>query len=89
MDHIGVPNAQLMKDNSKIAAFNQGKSVAEQNSCTRWEKAFTAFTVDPIMQEDLKDEIVIKHLMWHTPCSPGTFTGSGTSDCSWSSTRCA
>jgi class 3 adenylate cyclase len=32
VDHSGVPNAQLVKENSKIATFYQGKSVAEQNS---------------------------------------------------------
>jgi class 3 adenylate cyclase len=32
VDHSGVPNAQLVKENSKIAAFYKGKSVAEQNS---------------------------------------------------------
>ena len=32
MDHSGVPNSQLVKENAKIATFYQGRSVAEQNS---------------------------------------------------------
>jgi len=32
VDHTGVPNAQLVKENSPIAALYKGKSVAEQNS---------------------------------------------------------
>ena len=29
-DHTGVPNAQLVKENAKVAAYYKGKSVAEQ-----------------------------------------------------------
>jgi hypothetical protein len=32
VDHTGVPNATLVKENSKISALYKGKSVAEQNS---------------------------------------------------------
>lgn len=32
VDHPGVPNSQLIKENSKVAAFYKNKSVAEQNS---------------------------------------------------------
>lgn len=32
VDHPGVPNSQLIKENSKVAGFYKGKSVAEQNS---------------------------------------------------------
>jgi hypothetical protein len=32
VDHPGVPNAQLVKENATIAAAYEGKSVAEQNS---------------------------------------------------------
>jgi hypothetical protein len=32
VDHIGVPNTQLIKENTTIAALYKGKSVAEQNS---------------------------------------------------------
>ena len=32
VDHSGVPNAQLIKENSSIAQLYRGKSVAEQNS---------------------------------------------------------
>jgi hypothetical protein len=32
VDHAGVPNAQLMKENSLLASAYKGKSVAEQNS---------------------------------------------------------
>ena len=32
VDHPGVPNSQLVKEGSKIAAVYKGKSVAEQNS---------------------------------------------------------
>jgi hypothetical protein len=32
VDHSGVPNAQLVKEGSRIATYYQGKSVAEQNS---------------------------------------------------------
>ena len=32
IDHPGVPNSQLVKENSAIAAFYKNKSVAEQNS---------------------------------------------------------
>ena len=31
-DHSGVPNAQLVKENTRIAQYYRGKSVAEQNS---------------------------------------------------------
>jgi hypothetical protein len=42
VDHLGVPNAQLCKENAFIARAYKGKSVAEQNSvdvgtCTRRE----------------------------------------------------
>jgi class 3 adenylate cyclase len=38
VDHSGVPNVQLVKENSKIAKFYQGRSVAEQNSVDlAWE----------------------------------------------------
>jgi class 3 adenylate cyclase len=32
VDHVGVPNTQLIKENASIAALYKGKSVAEQNS---------------------------------------------------------
>jgi hypothetical protein len=32
VDHVGVPNTQLIKENATIAALYKGKSVAEQNS---------------------------------------------------------
>jgi class 3 adenylate cyclase len=32
VDHVGVPNTQLIKENTTIAALYKGKSVAEQNS---------------------------------------------------------
>ena len=32
IDHPGVPNTQLVKENARIAQFYKGKSVAEQNS---------------------------------------------------------
>ena len=32
VDHPGVPNSQLVKENSAMARFYKGKSVAEQNS---------------------------------------------------------
>jgi class 3 adenylate cyclase len=32
MDHPGVPNAQLVKENSQLSSVYKGKSVAEQNS---------------------------------------------------------
>jgi class 3 adenylate cyclase len=32
IDHVGVPNSQLIKENATIAALYKGKSVAEQNS---------------------------------------------------------
>jgi 3'5'-cyclic nucleotide phosphodiesterase/Adenylate and Guanylate cyclase catalytic domain len=32
VDHTGVPNSQLIKENSKIASLYKNKSVAEQNS---------------------------------------------------------
>ena len=32
VDHPGVPNVQLVKENSALAKFYKGKSVAEQNS---------------------------------------------------------
>jgi hypothetical protein len=32
VDHTGVPNAQLVKENTQIADYYKGKSVAEQNS---------------------------------------------------------
>jgi class 3 adenylate cyclase len=32
VDHTGVPNAQLVKENVKLSAYYKGKSVAEQNS---------------------------------------------------------
>ena len=32
VDHSGVPNSQLIKENSRVAAFYKNKSVAEQNS---------------------------------------------------------
>lgn len=32
VDHTGVPNTQLVKENAEIAAMYKGKSVAEQNS---------------------------------------------------------
>jgi class 3 adenylate cyclase len=32
VDHVGVPNTQLIKENVAIAALYRGKSVAEQNS---------------------------------------------------------
>jgi 3'5'-cyclic nucleotide phosphodiesterase len=32
LDHQGVPNGQLIKEDPKLAALYQGKSVAEQNS---------------------------------------------------------
>jgi class 3 adenylate cyclase len=32
VDHVGVPNTQLIKENATIAVLYQGKSVAEQNS---------------------------------------------------------
>ena len=32
VDHTGVPNAQLIKEQSPVAEFYKGKSVAEQNS---------------------------------------------------------
>ena len=32
VDHTGVPNAQLVKENAKVADKYKGKSVAEQNS---------------------------------------------------------
>ena len=31
-DHSGVPNIQLVKENTHIAKYYNGKSVAEQNS---------------------------------------------------------
>jgi hypothetical protein len=31
-DHSGVPNAQLVKENTVVASYYEGKSVAEQNS---------------------------------------------------------
>ena len=32
VDHPGVPNTQLIKENAKVAGFYRNKSVAEQNS---------------------------------------------------------
>jgi class 3 adenylate cyclase len=32
VDHVGVPNTQLIKENASVAALYKGKSVAEQNS---------------------------------------------------------
>jgi hypothetical protein len=32
VDHSGVPNSQLIKEDTKLAAFYKGKSIAEQNS---------------------------------------------------------
>jgi 3'5'-cyclic nucleotide phosphodiesterase len=32
VDHTGVPNGQLIKENAKLAVFYKGRSVAEQNS---------------------------------------------------------
>lgn len=32
VDHTGVPNAQLVKEEASIASIYKGKSVAEQNS---------------------------------------------------------
>jgi class 3 adenylate cyclase len=32
VDHVGVPNTQLIKENANVAALYRGKSVAEQNS---------------------------------------------------------
>jgi class 3 adenylate cyclase len=32
VDHVGVPNTQLIKENASIAVLYKGKSVAEQNS---------------------------------------------------------
>ena len=32
VDHPGVPNSQLVKENTTMAKFYKGKSVAEQNS---------------------------------------------------------
>ena len=32
LDHVGVPNTQLVKENSPVAALYSNKSVAEQNS---------------------------------------------------------
>jgi class 3 adenylate cyclase len=32
VDHVGVPNTQLIKENASVAAHYKGKSVAEQNS---------------------------------------------------------
>ncbi|CAB9519313.1 Receptor-type guanylate cyclase gcy [Seminavis robusta] len=32
VDHTGVPNSQLVKENAKVAAYYKNKSVAEQNS---------------------------------------------------------
>ena len=38
LDHIGVPNIQLVKENANVAAYYKGKSVAEQNSLDlSWE----------------------------------------------------
>ena len=42
VDHAGVSNAQLVKENSHIAALYRGKSVAEQNSVDlAWELLFS------------------------------------------------
>lgn len=32
VDHTGVPNSQLVKENARVAAYYKNKSVAEQNS---------------------------------------------------------
>lgn len=41
VDHTGVPNTQLIKENSPLAAVYQGKSIAEQNSVEiSWELLF-------------------------------------------------
>ena len=32
VDHTGVPNAQLIKENADIAEYYKNRSVAEQNS---------------------------------------------------------
>ena len=32
VDHVGVPNTQLVKENSRLAQHYKGKSIAEQNS---------------------------------------------------------
>ena len=38
-DHLGVSNAQLVKEKHELAEFHKGKSVAEQNSIVlAWEK---------------------------------------------------
>ena len=41
VDHTGVPNTQLVKENSRIATYYRGRSVAEQNSVdVAWDLLF-------------------------------------------------
>ena len=41
VDHSGVPNSQLVKENAQIANFYRGRSVAEQNSVdVAWDLLF-------------------------------------------------
>mmetsp|Transcript_2536 Transcript_2536/g.6381 ORF Transcript_2536/g.6381 Transcript_2536/m.6381 type:complete len:1225 (+) Transcript_2536:138-3812(+) len=41
VDHTGVPNTQLVKENTRIAAYYGGRSVAEQNSVdVAWDLLF-------------------------------------------------
>lgn len=47
VDHTGVTNGQLIKDNAAIANLYKNKSVAEQNSCDlAWE-----LLMDPLYQD--------------------------------------
>jgi 3'5'-cyclic nucleotide phosphodiesterase len=50
LDHAGVPNAQLMRENATLSERYQGRSVAEQNSLDLAWRTFTSTKFEALRQ---------------------------------------